>query len=234
MNPRVLIRGLVLIATLVAVGFVLKTTQLGTALDKEWVDQVIRAEGGSGALLFVAAGALFTAFGLPRQLISFLGGYAFGFVAGTVLAAIATVGGCVSAFFYARLMGRDFIQSRFSARVERIDNFLRDNPFNMALLIRLLPAGSNLLISLTAGVSSVRAAPFFAGSALGFVPQTMVFALAGSGIELDPAFRIGLSVVLFVVSGILGVTVYRKYRRGRILDDTLEAQLGNETPGQRP
>ena len=229
-----LIRGLVLIATLVAVGFVLKTTQLGTALDKAWVDSLIRGEGISGELLFVAAGALFTAFGLPRQLISFLGGYAFGFVAGSGLAVVATIGGCVTAFFYARLMGRDLIQSRFSGRVERIDNFLRDNPFNMALLIHLLTAGSNLLISLTAGVSSVRAAPFFLGSALGFVPQTMVFALAGSGIELDPTFRIGLSVILFVVSGVLGVHVYRKYRRGRSLDDALEAQLGSETPGQRP
>jgi uncharacterized membrane protein YdjX (TVP38/TMEM64 family) len=98
----------------------------------------------------------------------------------------------------------------------------------MALLIRLLPAGSNLVISLTAGVSSVGPWPFFLGSAIGYLPQTMVFALAGSGIALDPVLRIGLSVMLFIVSGILGVYLYRKYRHGKTLGDKMETRMDPE------
>jgi len=85
----------------------------------------------------------------------------------------------------------------------------------MALLIRLLPAGSNLLTSLTAGVSSAPALPFIAGSALGFIPQTFIFALTGTGVSIDPAMRIGLSVVLFLISAALGIYLYRRFRHGR-------------------
>lgn len=228
MNPRLLIRGLVLIAALVAAGMVLKTTQLGAALDKEWISGFIRDQGSMGGVMFAAAGALFIAIGIPRQVISFLGGYVFGFVWGTAAAAAATVGGCVIAFTFARAIGRDLVAARFSGRIRKVDDFLRGNPFSMALLIRLLPAGSNLAISLTAGVSSVGPWPFFLGSAIGYLPQTMVFALAGSGIDLDPVFRIGLSVALFIVSGILGLYLYRRHRHGKTLGDRMEKQLDPE------
>ncbi len=226
MTPRVLVRGLVLITTLVAAGYLLKSVELGTLMDPAWIDVDVRGGGVAGEILFIAAGALFTGLGLPRQVIAFLGGYAFGFAAGTALALIATVIGCIAAFYYARFLGRDLVSARFPAKVRKIDDFLRDNPLSMTLLIRLLPVGSNLATNLAAGVSRVGAVPFVAGSAAGHLPQTLVFALVGSGISIDPVFRISLSVVLFLLSGLIGVHLYRRYRRGRTLDDAIERQLG--------
>lgn len=228
MSLKVLFRGLVLIVSLVAFGFVLKTTQLGGALDKAWIDSDIRGQGMYGEFIFIAVGMAFTGFGLPRQIIGFLGGYAFGFVYGSVLAVLATVGGCVVAFLYARLLGRDLVARKFPAKIKSIDDFLHDNPLSMTLLIRLLPVGSNLAVNLAAGVSSVRPAPFFLGSAVGYIPQTMVFTLAGSGIALDPELRISLSVALFILSGIIGVALYRKHRHGKTFDDEVEMQLGEK------
>lgn len=101
----------------------------------------------------------------------------------------------------------------------------------MTLLIRFLPVGSNLLTNLVAGVSAVRWLPFMAGSALGYIPQTLIFVLLGSGIHIDPVFRISLSVALFVVSGGLGVYLYRRYRHGKRLDDALETLL-DESPAE--
>jgi len=171
--------------------------------------------------------ARLTAIGLPRQLVAFLGGYGFGFVWGTALATASAATGCIIAFFYARLMGRDLVKHRFQDRIKHVDDFLHDNPFTMTLLIRFLPLGSNLLTNLAAGVSSVRPLPFIAGSALGYVPQMLIFALAGSGVTLDPVFRISVSAVLFVLSGVIGIHLYRKYRHGKTLDDTLEHDLGD-------
>ena len=74
-------------------------------VDIEW-DAEVRGQGALGEGLFVAVAALLVAVGLPRQMVSFLGGYAFGFLAGTVLALAATASGCVLAFGYARLLGR--------------------------------------------------------------------------------------------------------------------------------
>jgi uncharacterized membrane protein YdjX (TVP38/TMEM64 family) len=226
MTSGVFFRGLIWIVSLVAVGYVIKTTGLESSIDKAWIDSDILGQGFSGELLFLGVSLLFTAIGLPRQVICFLGGYAFGLIEGTILALLATVLGCVIAFFYARMLGRDFVVSRFPGRVKNIDDFLRDNPLSMTLLIRLLPLGSNLVTNLAAGVSSVRPVPFFQGSAIGYLPQTLVFALVGSGISVDPELRIAISVILFIISGILGVSLYRKNRHGKSFDSDIEHKLG--------
>jgi len=226
MNLKILFRGLLVIASLVALGYVLQTSGLGSSIDKAWIDSDVRGKGLTGELLFVAVGAFATGLGLPRQLIAFLGGYAFGFTQGTALALAATVFGCIAAFTYARLLGRDFVAARFPNRVRKIDDFLKHNPFSMTLLIRLLPAGSNFVTNLAAGVSGVGGAAFVLGSAIGYIPQTAVFALIGSGIAIDTTLRVGISVVLFVISGIIGIHLYRKHRHGKSFDETIERQLG--------
>lgn len=228
MQARAILRGLIFIASLVALGYVLKVTHFGVSLNQAWVDAEIRGKGLNGELLFIGVGALAAALAMPRQLISFLGGYAFGFVLGTALTLAAVVTGCVLSFFYARLVGRHFITTRFCARIQRIDDFLSWSPFSMTLLIRLLPIGNNLATNLAAGVTSVRALPFFLGSLLGYIPQTLVFALVGSGVNVDPALRIGLAVLLFLVSGAIGVWLYRKYRHGHTLGAEVDAELDPE------
>lgn len=239
MTPGILFRGLIWIASLVAVGYALKVSGLGSSIDKAWIDSDIRGQGFAGELLFVGVTMLFTGVGLPRQVICFLAGYAFGLLEGTALAMLGTVLGCIVAFYYARIMGRAYVVGRFPNRVRRIDGFLHDNPLSMTLLIRLLPLGSNLVTNLAAGVSSVGAVPFIIGSAIGYLPQSIVFALVGSGFSVDPEIRITISVVLFVASGMLGVLLFRKYRHGKSFDDKVERKLGvipksvdNETRGE--
>jgi uncharacterized membrane protein YdjX (TVP38/TMEM64 family) len=226
------LRGLVLIAAFVALGYLVKVTGLYGLLDEGWIDREIRGRGIAGELLFLGLGAVLTAIGFPRQAVSFLGGYAFGFGAGTGLGLLAAGLGCVLAFAFARILGREFVRGKFGPRVRRLDDFLRDHPFSMALLIRLLPVGSNALTNLAAGVSGIRAVPFVAGSVIGYLPQTVIFALLGSGIHLDPSLRIGASVVLFVVSGMLGVYLFRRYRTSRALDAdvALAADGGGGSP----
>jgi len=174
MTTGVFFRGLIWILSLAAVGFAIKTSGLGSSIDKSWIDNDILGQGFGGELLFVGVSLLFTAVGLPRQVICFLGGYAFGLVEGTILALLGTVLGCIIAFFYARILGRGFVATRFPGRVKNIDVFLSENPLSMSLLIRLLPIGSNLVTNLAAGVSSVRAVPFIQGSAIGYLPQTLL------------------------------------------------------------
>jgi uncharacterized membrane protein YdjX (TVP38/TMEM64 family) len=228
MTAKILFRGLIWITSLVAIGYALKVSGLGSSIDKAWVDSDIRGQGFTGELLFVGVGMMFTAVGLPRQVICFLAGYAFGLLEGTALAMLATVLGCIVAFFYARVMGRAFVVGRFPGRVKRIDDFLHENPLSMTLLIRLLPLGSNVVTNLAAGVSGVGAVPFFLGSAIGYLPQTLVFTLVGSGFSVDPEFRIAISVILFAVSGFLGVFLFRKYRHGKSFDVRVERELGVE------
>ncbi|MGE5540292.1 MAG: TVP38/TMEM64 family protein [Gemmatimonas sp.] len=228
MRLRPYLRGLVLIATFAALGWLVKAYGLFGLFDESWIDAEIRGRGLSGEVLYVAVGAVLTAVGFPRQAVCFLGGYAFGFGLGTVLGTVASVIGCALAFFYARLMGRSFVLHRFPERIRHIDDFLHANPFSMTLLVRLLPVGSNVVTNLAAGVSGVRAVPFVIGSGVGYLPQTIIFALLGSGIHVAPATRIATSVALFVISGMLGVWLFRRYRKNKALDADVAAALEEE------
>jgi uncharacterized membrane protein YdjX (TVP38/TMEM64 family) len=227
-RPRLLLKGLAIIATLALLGWALKSSGFGSLLDTRWVDADVRGHGLSGELVYLGIGVVAIAVGVPRQALCFLAGYAFGLGLGLVLGSLATLGACVLAFTYARLLGRELVLHKFAARVRRVDAFLHDNPVAMTVLIRFLPIGSNLITNLLAGVSSVRPLPFFLGSLLGYAPQTIVFVLLGSGIQVDPGLRISLSVVLFVLSGVLGAFLYKRLRRGRTLGADIDQAVEDE------
>ena len=185
--------------------------------DTRWFDDHVLGRGPLSVVIFLAVGAAFTAVGLPRQLVGFLGGFAFGAVYGTLLSTLGSGLGCALASVYARLGGREFVERRFGRRVEKINRFLQHEPFNTALAIRLFPLGSNLITNLAAGVCCIPLAPFILGSTLGYIPQNLIFALFGAGMNrestLGMVLSIGMDVVLFVVSGWMGLSVYRRYRR---------------------
>ena len=177
-----------------------------------FVDDYIRTHGVWGKVVFVLLAGALTCFGLPRQLISFAGGYAFGTILGTVTATLGSTLGCVLSFSYARFVARGSVERRFTRQVDKVNALLLGAPLTMTVGLRLLPVGNNLLTSLLAGVSRIPALPFFLGSCLGYVPQNLIFALLGSGIRVDPLWRGMLSAVLFVVSSLIGWWLYHHFK----------------------
>jgi uncharacterized membrane protein YdjX (TVP38/TMEM64 family) len=221
-----IIKGFAVLVLLIAAGFLIKFLQIDSGFNEAWIDSDIRNSGVEGEFLFILIGGFLTSVGLPRQGVSFLAGYAFGFVEGTILGVSATILGCILTFYYARLLGRNFVKSRYLPRIQRVDNFLCDNPLTMTLLIRFLPIGSNLVTNLAAGVSSVSGLAFIFGSAFGYIPQTAIFALLGSGVSVDDKSMLIIGVVGFVVSGVMGVYLYHKYRQGKSIGERLERLIG--------
>jgi len=213
MNARVIAKGLALILSLALLGYLFKLTDLGHSLNQAWINEHVRRHGLQGMVLFLAMGALFTAVGLPRQIIAFLAGYAFSVMLGTLLGALAALLGSVLAFGYARTFGQGLLREKLGDRARRFDEFVGQHPFAMTLMIRLLPIGNNAFTNLAAGVSSIRPLSFFSGTFLGYLPQTLVFALVGSGVHVAPAWKLGGAIALFLASGILGAYLYRRHRQ---------------------
>ncbi len=209
---RQILQGLILIAILIGIALLLESGQFSELFDKEWMDGEIRGHGLNGTLLFVMIAALLASVGLPRQIVAFMAGYGFGFSEGAGLAMLAVVSACALSFGYGRLGSVIFSSVQMPQRMQRLAGFIKDNTFTSTVMIRLLPLGGNLLVNLTAGAVRAPGVPFFSGSMLGYIPQTLVFALIGSGVQVDHSQRIGLGVVLFVVSTLLGVKLYRRYR----------------------
>jgi uncharacterized membrane protein YdjX (TVP38/TMEM64 family) len=182
------LRGIFLILSLIGLGLLLKSLGLEHLFQRAWIDANVRGQGLHGYGLYLAAGALITAIGLPRQVVAFFAGYAFGVLQGTLLGALASLMGCMLTFSYSRLFGRSLVRRLFPERLQRFDNFIQGHPFSMTLLVRLLPVGNNLVTNLIAGVSHI--------------PK--------------------LAFVLFIVSGLMGVRLYRRMRHGHSYAQELE------------
>ena len=197
-------RPALLVAGLVAAGWALRAAGLGAA---------VAAAGRQGPLGFIAIGALACAVGMPRQAVAYAGGLAFGLWPGAGLALLAQMLGCVVDFFWARL-ARRWAERVLSGRLARLDRFVARQPFTATLTMRLLPVGSNLLLNLLAGASGVAAGPFFAASALGYVPQTVIFGLLGGGVRVGHGAQVAISAGLFAASLLLGAVLMRRSRVG--------------------
>ena len=150
--------------------------------------------------MFLLAGAAATAAGVPRQGVAFLGGYAFGAARARRWRWRRSLAGCALSFGWARLVGRGWAErrlaGRFGARLRRLRDALAASPFGATLALRLLPVGNNLALNLLAGMAGIAPAPFLVASALGYLPQTVVFALLGKGVRVDGAWQIGLAAAL--------------------------------------
>lgn len=185
----------------------------GLALRHLGLDAEIAAAGQHGPLAFVGLGAAACALGIPRQVVAYSGGLAFGFWPGATLALLAEVLGCIGNFYWARWAARAWtarLLARGGGRLQRLSRFLTANVFVATLTLRLLPVGSNLLLNLLAGVSGVAAGPFLAASALGYVPQTAVFALLGGGVRVSHGAQVAVAAVLLALSVALGLALARR------------------------
>lgn len=209
---------------LVAGGLVLRAA--GAVPGTDWVDRYVRDQGPLGEAVFLAAGAAATAAGMPRQGVAFLGGYAFGAAEGIGLALMAQLGGCALSVGWARLVGRRWAErrlaGRYGARLRRLRDALVANTFGATLALRLLPVGNNLALNLLAGMAGVALPPFLLASALGYLPQTAVFALLGKGVRVDGAWQIGLAAGLLAVSVVIGFGLLRRHSAGRTLESAEE------------
>lgn len=216
-----LLKLLVLALGLVAGGWLLRT--MGFAPGTAWADQYLAGGGLAAEVLFMAAGAVASAVGVPRQAVAFVGGYAFGAAVGTALALGGQVLGAAMAYFWARLVGRGWAErrlaGRFGPRIRPLRDTLVNNPFGATLALRLLPIGNNLALNLLAGMAGIAAAPFLAASAIGYLPQTVIFALLGKGVRVDGIWQMVVAGVLFAVAALIGFWLLRRHRAGRAMEN---------------
>ena len=201
------LRPALLLAGLVCAGLVLRQSGLGA-----WIKEA----GAQGPGVYVLGGAALCAVGMPRQVVAYAGGLAFGASGGTVLALLAEVAGCAASYGWARAAARPtlerFLRRRAGGHLARVRERLLRQPFIATLTFRLLPVGNSLLLSVLAGAAALPFWPFLLASGAGFVPQTLVFVLLGDGVEVGGTMQVAIGVALFAVSVAGGMTLMRRQR----------------------
>ncbi|NOQ14737.1 MAG: SNARE associated Golgi protein [Methyloprofundus sp.] len=220
-SNKALLKGLLTLSSMVLLGLLINFVLSATDFNQAWIDSQVKNQGITGILYFILLCMLTTASGLPRQLAAFLGGYAFGVLNGALLATLGATFGCILTFYFARILARSMIKKRFPNKVNGINRFLHHHAFTKTIIIRLLPIGSNLITNLVVGVTHAKASHFIAGSFIGYLPQMIIFAIAGSGVEVLSFWKIALSAVLFIVSSLLSARLYRQYKMDKQTRESL-------------
>jgi len=203
--------GVALLVLLVLIVWLFTLYPLADMVDHDAVASLITQHGVAGVLGFIVVGALATAVGLPRQLVAFIGGYAFGIFTGVLLATLAAAGGCFLCFSFSRRWLRKAVTRRFAGSVDLLNRLIRTEPFLKIIVLRLQPFGTNLTTNLAAGVTEIPLLVFLGSSILGNIPQLLVFSITGSGVRMQSYTQMIVSAILFCVSVLLGVYLYRRH-----------------------
>ena len=132
---------------------------------------------------FFLAYVLVTALSLPgAAIMSLIAGALFGVLAGTIVVSFASTIGATLAFLSARFLLRDWVQAKFGARLQAIDDGIaRDGAFYL-FTIRLIPLFPFFVVKLLMGLTRIRTRTFSWVSQIGMLPATIGFVNAGTQI----------------------------------------------------
>ncbi|WP_431993107.1 TVP38/TMEM64 family protein [Streptomyces albogriseolus] len=164
----------------------------------------------------VAYGACTVAF-VPRPLLNLAAGALFGSQFGLVAALGGTVLGAGLAFCLGRVLGQEALRPLLRGRwLKAADNQLSRHGFRSMLAARLFPGIPFAAANYCASVSRMGLLPFLLATALGSIPNTAAYAVAGAraSTPTSPAFLIALACI--AVPGLAGAVVaWRKRHRLR-------------------
>ncbi|MGK4585097.1 TVP38/TMEM64 family protein [Kitasatospora sp. HPMI-4] len=166
--------------------------------------------------VFTLVFALGTLVFVPKPALNTAAGLVLGITWGLPLAVLGTTLGAAGAFALGRLLGRDALRPLIRAKaLTALDRRLTEQGFRSVLLLRLVPGVPFQAANYGAALSGVRALPFLSGTALGVLPGTAAYVIAGAsaGSPTSPAFL--LSAAAIALMAVLSLfSLWRASRRG--------------------
>lgn len=191
---------------------------LAASVPEEWIPvkqwgAALESAGIPGIVLFLLAGTLATSVGLPRQLMAFTGGLAYGLLPGLALSVCAALMGCHVTVQVSRHLLRARVRRRYPAVIAKLSRLLQHDTFVKILILRLQPLGTNLLTNLCIGFTDVSYRQFLLASGIGYVPQMLVFSLLGAGVRVGEEMQGLISGALILISVFLAVGLYLQHRK---------------------
>lgn len=136
---------------------------------------------GAAVLLFAAGYGVCAAAFVPRPLLNLAAGAVFGTQFGLLAAVGGTVLGAAIAFGLGRIMGQEALRPYVRGRwLQAADGQLSRHGFRSMLAVRLFPGMPFVVANYCAAVSRCGWLPFLGATALGVVPNTAAYVIAGA------------------------------------------------------
>ena len=202
-------RRLWLLALLVLLALVLLhlTPLKGWVEDIQAIKSRLDALGAIADAAFILCCILAVAVGVPRLALAGLAGALFGFIEGTLLSLVSATCGSYGAFLLARWGGQAAAERKLRSAGPRLRSLLTTPSVGSIVIARQLPV-PGLVVNMALGLLPIRHATFLIGTVVGYVPSTIIVALAGSSLGKDDLklaiLQISLSLAaLAVLSALL-------------------------------
>lgn len=152
--------------------------------NRDWLVGRAEALGYAAPALFVLAYALCTALSLPTGLLlSTVGGFLFGTLWGGLFNVVGATLGATAIFLAARTALGNALRARAGPFLQGLEAGFRENELSYMLVLRLVPLFPFWLVNLAPALLEVRLRVFTLATAIGIVPGTVAFAVAGSGLD---------------------------------------------------
>ena len=154
--------------------------------------------GAAAAAVFAVAYGLCTVAFVPRPLLNLAAGALFGSQVGLGTALAGTVLGAGVAFGLGRILGQDALRPLLRGRwLKAADGQLSRHGFRSMMVARLFPGVPFWAANYCAAVSRMGWLPFLLATALGSIPNTAAYAVAGAraSAPTSPAFLIAMGFI---------------------------------------
>ena len=192
--PRFMI-GLTLLGTAVMLAlpgprdFVVKSSGFIVALDATGLQAYLQ-EYGSTAWLMSSFLMLLQSLAapLPAVPITLANALIYGPWVGAAISFGSAQLAALICFWLGRGLGRPFVERLFSRkRVQQFDRFFARYGIFTILIARLIPVIGFDVVSYAAGLTKLRAWPFFIATGIGQLPATIVYSYAGAELANSPS-----------------------------------------------
>ncbi|GAA2342241.1 VTT domain-containing protein [Streptomyces kunmingensis] len=173
--------------------------------------------GALAVVLFAVAYGVCTVAFMPRPVLNLAAGALFGSQLGLLGALGGTVLGAGLAFGLGRILGQDALRPLLRGRwLKAVDGQLSRHGFRSMLAVRLFPGVPFWAANYCASVSRMSWPAFLLATALGSIPNTAAYVVAGAraSTPTSPAFLIAMGFI--TITGLAGALVaWRKRHKLR-------------------
>jgi len=161
---------------------------------------------------FIALYAVTTLLSLPvGAVLTIAGGFLFGVTFGTLYVVVGATLGATAIFIVARGALGDLFRAKAGPFIQRMEAGFRENAFSYLLVLRLIPLFPFFVVNLVPAFLGVSLRTYVIGTAVGIIPGTLVFALAGAGLgsifDRGGAFTVESVLTPEIVAGLIGLSL---------------------------
>lgn len=197
--------------------FLLHATPLRALLgDVQELRLLLEGDDWWAEFMYLCGVVCLVALGAPRLIFYVVGGIAFDFWEGLILAQVGTVVGSFITFQVVRWGGKEWVLRRYGERRLFRRTFLKPASVEAVALIRQLPI-TGVVINIGLALGHVTVPRFLLGSFIGFLPQGVIATLVGSGLA-DDQFIQGLGQILVAALIALAVALLIwRHARGKVV-----------------